>query len=90
MEDYLQEQYKKFCNKYGEDRILWIAAVPDYNGINLDLTINTPVTACYLPTEEELYNINIYDNKIIDIRTLISTAIDTKTSLLIQYYHPIK
>lgn len=90
MEDYLQEQYKKFCNKYGEDRILWIAVVPDCNGINPNLTIDTPVTACYLPTEEELYNINIYDNKIIDIRTLISTAIDIKTSLFNSILSPYK
>ena len=90
MENYLQEEYKKFCNKYGEDRILWIAAVPDCNGVSLDFTINTPVTACYLPTEEELYNINIYDNKIIDIRTLISTAIDTKTLLFNSILSPYK
>ena len=90
MENYLQEEYKKFCNKYGEDRILWVAAAPNCEGISLDLTINTPATACYLPTEEELYNINIYDNKIIDIRTLISTAINIKTSLFNSILSPYK
>ena len=64
--------------------------MPDCNGINPNLTIDTPVTACYLPTEEELYNINIYDNKIIDIRTLISTAIDIKTSLFNSILSPYK
>ena len=73
MEQYLQKQYSNFCNTYGEDRILWVAAAPDYMGIESAI-------ACYLPTEEELYNIKSY-NDIVDIRNLISLSIDKGTML---------
>ena len=40
-----------------------------------------PVTACYLPTEDELYNITPHNN-LIDIRNIISLAINKNNSLL--------
>jgi len=89
MENYLQEEYKKFCNKYGEDRILWIAADPGYIGINPDSIITMPATACYLPIEEELYNIHFHKNTI-DIRNLIDSAINIKASLFNSILSPCK
>lgn len=46
-------------------------------------------TACYLPTEEELYNINI-DKNIIDIRTIVSLANIEKTELFNSILSPYK
>ena len=62
----LQEQYNNLINKYGEDRIIWIAAV-GHSAYEQDSTFGESVTACYLPTEEELYNI-IPHTDLIDIR----------------------
>ena len=89
MEEDLQKQYKQFCNKYGEDRILWIAISPDYINFNLNINIEEATTACYLPTEEELYNIKI-DNNIIDIRTIVSLANKEKTELFNSILSPYK
>ena len=80
MEKYLQKQYKNFCNKYGEDRILWIAAAPDYTGINQDILSNKPISAYYLPIEDELYNI-VPHKELIDIRNLIALALDKNSTL---------
>lgn len=90
MENFLQEQYDKYCNKYGEDRILWVAAAPGYSNFYLDDLITEPATACYLPIEEELYNINKYEDNILDIRTLISFAIDKKSQLFNSILSPYK
>lgn len=81
MEKYLQEQYKNFCNKYGEDRILWIAAAPGYTEINQDILSNKPISAYYLPIEDELYNIEPH-KELIDIRNLIALALDKNSTLL--------
>lgn len=81
MEKYLQEQYKNFCNKYGEDRILWIAAAPGYTEINQDIVSNKPISAYYLPIEDELYNIEPH-KELIDIRNLIALALDKNSTLL--------
>ena len=43
--------------------------------------LDEPVTACYLPTEDELYNI-IPHNNLIDIRNVISLALEKNNSLL--------
>jgi len=43
--------------------------------------LGEPVTACYLPTEDELYNIIPHDD-LIDIRNIISLALDKNNSLL--------
>ena len=89
MEKYLQEQYKEFCNQYGEDRILWVAAAVDERNLDLGNRNGTVATACYLPTEDELYNINI-NKDIIDIRTIISLAIDKKIELFNSILSPYK
>lgn len=81
MEKYLQEQYKNFCNKYGENRILWIAAAPGYTEINQDIVSNKPISAYYLPIEDELYNIEPH-KELIDIRNLIALALDKNSTLL--------
>ena len=76
----LQEQYNKLIKEYGEDRIVWIAAV-GHSAYEQDSMPGEPVTACYLPTEDELYNI-IPHNDLIDIRNIISLALDKNSSLL--------
>ena len=52
----LQEQYNKLIKEYGEDRIVWIAAA-GHSAYGQDSMPSEQVTACYLPTEDELYNI---------------------------------
>ena len=89
MEQYLQKQYDNFCNQYGEDRILWVAADPDYSSVIPDSLITMPATACYLPTEEELYNISFYQNTI-DIRNLIDSALNMKSALFNSILSPYK
>lgn len=89
MEKYLQEQYKNFCKQYGEDRILWVAADPNYADIIPDSLITISATACYLPIEEELYNIKFYKDTI-DIRNLIDSALNMKTSLFNSILSPYR
>ena len=76
----LQEQYNKLINKYGEDRIVWIAAAGHlaYDQTSMP---GEPVTACYLPTEEELYNIEPHKD-LIDIRNIINLALEKNNTLL--------
>ena len=76
----LQEQYNKLIKEYGEDRIVWIAAA-GHAAYEQDFIFGEPVTACYLPTEDELYNITPH-NDLIDIRNIISLALDKDSSLL--------
>ena len=76
----LQEQYNKLIKEYGEDRIIWIAAA-GHSAYEQDSMPGEPVTACYLPTEDELYNITPHNN-LIDIRNIISLAINKNNSLL--------
>ena len=76
----LQEQYNKIIKEYGEDRIVWIAA-SGHSAYKQDSMSGEPVTACYLPTEDELYNITPH-NDLIDIRNIISLALDKDSSLL--------
>ena len=89
MEQYLQKQYKNFCNQYGEDRILWVAVAPGYEDIIPDSLITIPATACYLPIEEELYNIKFHKN-IIDIRNLVDSALNIKSALFNSILSPYK
>ena len=49
----LQEQYNKLIKKYGEDRIVWIAAA-GHSAYEQNFMPGESVTACYLPTEDEL------------------------------------
>ena len=49
----LQEQYENLIDEYGEDRIIWVAAI-GYTVNKSNITSDDPITACYLPTEEEL------------------------------------
>ncbi len=76
----LQEYYDKMIKKYGEDKILWIAMINDSTQ-NISSISNKKFITCYLPTEEELYNINFYED-LIDIRNIISLAINKNNSLL--------
>ena len=76
----LQEYYDKMIKKYGEDKILWIAMINDSTQ-NINSISNKKFITCYLPTEEELYNINFYED-LIDIRNIISLAINKNNSLL--------
>jgi len=90
MKEFLQEEYKKFCNQYGEDRILWVAVTPDYAEVSFTAQIDKESTACYLPTEEELYNINTYNDKIIDIRSLVNKSINEGVLLFNSILSPYK
>ena len=71
--DILKEKFKEYINLLGEDRILWVAATgqPDLWSSS---KIPIPVSACYLPTQQELYMtiaLNFTnDDNIIDIRLL--------------------
>ena len=89
MEQYLQKQYENFCKQYGEDRILWVAADPGYSSIIPNSLITMPATACYLPIEEELYNIEFHQNTI-DIRNLIDSALNMKSTLFNSILSPYK
>ena len=84
----LQEQYNKLIKEYGEDRIVWIAAA-GHAAYEQDSILGEPVTACYLPTEDELYNITPH-NDLIDIRNIISLALDKDSSLLDTILTPYK
>lgn len=67
----VQKQYNTLIEQYSEDRILWVAAVGPgiYDQDNYHII---EVSACILPTEDELYTVypNIKEN-ILDIRLLI-------------------
>lgn len=76
----LQEQYNNLINKYGEDRIIWVAAA-GHSAYEQDSMSGEPISACYLPTEEELYNITPHTD-LIDIRNVISLALDKNNTLL--------
>ncbi len=71
--DILKNKFNEYINIYGEDRILWVAATgqPDLWSRTVDVI---PVSACYLPTQQELYMtiaLNFTnDDNIIDIRLL--------------------
>lgn len=67
----LEDIYNKLIEKHGEDRILWVAAAGD-PGLWVSHDGDTyPVSACYLPTEQELYLTYPQQNKnIIDIRLI--------------------
>ena len=51
--------------------------------------ITIPATACYLPIEEELYNIKFHKN-IIDIRNLVDSALNIKSALFNSILSPYK
>ena len=71
--DILKEKFEEYIDLLGENRILWVAATgqPDLWSSS---KIPIPVSACYLPTEKELYMsiaLNFTnDENIIDIRLL--------------------
>jgi len=73
----IEEFYNEMINKYGENRILWVAGIGP--GIfNQDMEGITDVSACILPTEDELYN--TYPNSnYFDIRYLVD-GIKSKSS----------
>ena len=75
-----QEQYNKLINDYGEDRIVWIAAA-GHSAYDQTSMLGEPVTACYLPTEDELYNIEPHKD-LIDIRNVINLALEKNNTLL--------
>jgi len=52
----IEEYYNEMIEKYGDNRILWVAGIG--SGIfSLDMEDITEVSACILPIENELYNI---------------------------------
>ena len=55
--------------------------MPGYGDFYSGSSIEIPATACYLPAEEELYNINQHENNILDIRMLVYFAMDKKSQL---------
>lgn len=73
----IEEFYNEMINKYGDNRVLWVAGIGpgifkhDTEGI-------TDVSACILPAEDELYN--TYPNSnYFDIRYLVN-GIQSKSS----------
>lgn len=68
----VQIEYDKLIQEYGENRLLWAAAVGPAI-YSHDSSNDIAVAACYLPIEDELYNITSNQNKnTIDIRYLAS------------------
>lgn len=65
----LEKEYEILINKYGENRILLIAAIGE---IMYNISNKYDILCIYIPTEDELYNISYInkDNNIIDIREL--------------------
>ncbi len=70
----IREKYEQEMRQYGEDRILWIAAAADNIDISENIIDESQISIYYLPTEDELYNIEIYDG-LTDIRNIISLAL---------------
>lgn len=70
----IREKYEQEMRQYGEDRILWIAAAADNIDISENIIDESQISIYYLPTEDELYNIEIYDG-LTDIRNIINLAL---------------
>lgn len=70
----IREKYEQEMRQYGEDRILWIAAAADNIDISENIIDENQISIYYLPTEDELYNIETYD-ELTDIRNIISLAL---------------
>ena len=70
----IREKYEQEMRQYGEDRILWIAAAADNIDISENIIDESQISIYYLPTEDELYNIEIY-NGLTDIRNIINLAL---------------
>ncbi len=67
----LEDIFNKLIDKYGEDRILWVAAADDPGMWVSHNNDEPPISACYLPTEQELYLTYPNKNKdLIDIRLI--------------------
>ena len=85
----IQEQYEQLARKYGEDRILWVAATPGYEGIDQDFIPGNPISAYYLPIEDELYNIESHAG-LIDIRNVLSLALNQDLIFINSIVSPYK
>lgn len=70
----IREKYEQEMRQYGEDRILWVAAAADNIDISENIIDESQISIYYLPTEDELYNIEIYDG-LTDIRNIINLAL---------------
>lgn len=70
----IREKYEQEIKQYGESRILWIAAAADNIDIGENIIDENQISIYYLPTEDELYNIETYD-ELTDIRNIISLAL---------------
>lgn len=70
----IREKYEQEIKQYGESRILWIAAAADNIDISENIIDESQISIYYLPTEDELYNIETYD-ELTDIRNIISLAL---------------
>lgn len=70
----IREKYEQEMRQYGEDRILWVAAAADNIDISENIIDESQISIYYLPTEDELYNIEIYD-ELTDIRNIINLAL---------------
>lgn len=70
----IREKYEQEIKQYGESRILWIAAAADNIDISENIIDENQISIYYLPTEDELYNIETYD-ELTDIRNIIGLAL---------------
>ena len=70
----IREKYEQEIKQYGESRILWIAAAADNIDIGENIIDENQISIYYLPTEDELYNIETYD-ELTDIRNIINLAL---------------
>lgn len=70
----IREKYEQEMRQYGENRILWVAAAADNIDISENIIDESQISIYYLPTEDELYNIESYD-ELTDIRNIINLAL---------------
>lgn len=73
----LQEYYEQMVKEYGDNRVLWVAGV-GFEIFSQDMEGITEVSACILPTEDELYNTQPHSDYF-DIRYLVN-GIQSKSS----------
>lgn len=81
MKTLMKNKYLELTNKYGENRILFVAAIgPAAYGVTIPEN-EIKIMACYIPTEEELYTSFENKEETLDIRSFV-TLLKNKNSII--------
>ena len=83
MNEKVLNEYNNLIKKYGENQILFAAAVGP-GLFNQDSKENIQIYSCIIPTEEELYNNSPLPLTAIDIRTLVD-FINNKNTFIYEW-----